>query len=110
MQRMQQKETHIDTQIDTRAINMDTNETIQYTVRTGTVSARCTNPRQRCMLYSFFAPLPNLRVIGEKKSKSAFECTVFLRNKSTYDVNKGKQQILEIMKQVCPKCQQGRTK
>ena len=110
MSRMHQKETHIKTPINTRALNMDTNTTIQYTIHAGAVTARCHNPRQRCMLYSFFAPLPNVRIVGEKKSKSAFECTIFLRNKSTYDVNQGKQQILEVMKQVCPKCQKGRIK
>lgn len=83
-------------------------QNIQYHVSKAGVTVCCTNPRARCLLYSFFAPLKNMRVLGTKKGKERFECTVFLRNRTEYNVEEGKAAVLDVMKQVCPQCQKQR--
>ncbi len=81
---------------------------IKYRVSETTVTATCKNPRNRCMLINFFTPLRNLRVLTGKNANKWFECVVMLRNREEYDVEKGKADILDIMKQVCPQCQKQR--
>lgn len=89
---------------------MSNENTVQYRMSAHSVTAYCTNPRQRCLLYRCFAPLQNLRVIGNEVGKHNFECVVILRNIKDYDVKKGKAQVLDVMKQVCPQCQKHRVR
>lgn len=89
---------------------MSNENTVQYRVAENSVTAHCTNPRQRCLLYPFFAPLQNLKVIGSEVGKHSFECVVILRNRSEYDVAQGKAQVLDVMKQVCSQCQKNRVR
>jgi len=89
---------------------MSNENTVQYRTAENSVTAHCTNPRQRCPLFSFFAPLCNLRVLGNVVGKHGFECVVILRNRREYDIKRGKAQVLDVMKQVCPQCQKHRVR
>ena len=80
-------------------------QTVKYHVFDYAVSAVCKKPRARCFLCEMLQPLTNMLVAAENKRNGYFECTVFMCNRGAYDVKKGKAAILDIMKQLCPQCQ-----
>lgn len=72
-----------------------------------TVFAHCKKPAPRCYLYRVFAPLPNVRVLGDKRFDNSFDCSIILRGTSD-EVNKAMPMALDLARQTCTICQKQR--
>ncbi|MBE6461007.1 MAG: hypothetical protein E7007_03855 [Alphaproteobacteria bacterium] len=81
---------------------------VKYHVAETSVAAVCKKTRARCPLINCFTPLENLRVSVGNDANAWFECVVFFCNRDQYDLEQGKKDILDIMKQVCSQCQKQR--
>ena len=85
--------------------------TVKYHIAQHSLTASCIKPRAICPLAKFMTPAVNLRVMcNSNPNTGRFECIIFIHNKAECGTQKNKEEILDVMQQICPQCQQYREK
>ncbi len=81
--------------------------TVKYHINQYSLSASCIKQRAVCPLAKIMTAAVNLRVMCNADSNTGrFECILFIHNKAECGTQKDKEQLLDVMKQICQQCQQ----